>query len=266
MRNRRLYPTSFALLAVLASFSGCAAPSGDFDEFTPILPGEEEVIDGAETTAEWLRGVVKIMNSDGTYCSGGLIDPRVVITAAHCHGPKTVRVYTSRTAYKSYSVKSYKFHHNWEWHFAFWSGTNRHDDIQAVYLNSAVPASVAKPLAYENDAPPKLGGAVIVGFGRYNADNGDGGGIKRIGFVNVVHNKGSIEVEPGVLGQYGHKGDSGTVYLQWVEDESPGWKVVALHSGRDDGVNGKGPTLYDQKLWLFLAIVDLAKGGSSGSF
>lgn len=237
---------SFALLAL-------AACTPDF-EAAEAAAEEQAIINGVAATEAWTSSAVALMYLDGTrlegpYCTGVLISPELVLTAAHCAdflsaGEVAVHVGaypTTRVGNRTYTVSDIEVHPGW-------NPNTLENDVAALYLSR----SVTQRITYFPTLPGSLGfgradvgvDAAAVGFG---ATEFSDGGTRERALIEVV----DITSFPGVVFTDGSTssvcfGDSGgpLFYLR----NGQGY-VAGIHSfvGDDRCSSYSGHTRLDQQ-------------------
>jgi secreted trypsin-like serine protease len=167
---------------------------------------EDAIIGGVNDNSD---PAVVMLRKGGGFCTGTLVTPTRVLTAAHCAavGPTEVgfgiqgnlsRVRVAKV------VADSRFNGQ---------KLNNGFDVAVLTLSQAVPASVATPVAFNRDTrllPTKIGAQVrIVGFGNNTSGvNGTGFGFKREASVKI----NSVDSKLVGIGQTGTQkcnGDSG---------------------------------------------------------
>ena len=125
------------LTAALAG-GGCAADDLALDD-QATDPDEQALRHGSFSFTDPAVGRLVV---SGTGCTATLINPQVLVTAAHCVGYRTgaatgtFTIHLSSTSSRSYGVSEVK---------SYGSGVGN-DDVAIVRLSGAVPASVAVPM------------------------------------------------------------------------------------------------------------------------
>src|SRR5688572_9754382 len=128
--------TCFLTAALVGS--GCAADDLALDD-EATDPDEQALRRGSFSFADPAVGRLVV---GGAGCTATLINPQVLVTAAHCVGYRTgaatgtFTIHLSSTSSRTYSVSEVK---------SYGSGVGN-DDAAIVRLTGAVPASVAVPL------------------------------------------------------------------------------------------------------------------------
>ncbi len=237
--DRRLLPVLAVLL--LAPLPALADP-GDDTEVEGIEPEQEpDIIGGTQAqTCQWPTTV--LMQAGGGLCTGTLVDPEIVLYAAHC--PTVTQVQFTETAFggggRSVPVD-----------FCQKYGSGQQvgpDDYAFCKLASPVTDVPITPVVYgcETDILQAGQPAVIAGFGQTNANDGQSAGSKYYGetTINQVINSGGFSgmVAVGGGGTGAWQGDSGgPAYVRYPNDGS--WHAFGIVSGGNPQDVG-GPVYY----------------------
>lgn len=171
---------SFGLVACAAPPPAESPPAGisSSDGALPHigLNGHDKLIDGEFTAA---HAEVGLLSMNGSACTGTLIRPNVVMTAAHC------------VEFQSFDARSFgqfvisggaSFDMDGARSFAQDAGAA---DIALVHLSEAVPANVAQPARIAGQAPAAGTQAALYGYGcgdRNNLQDAHQGQKQRYGF------------------------------------------------------------------------------------
>jgi hypothetical protein len=184
---------------------------------------------------------------DGASCTGTVVAPKYVLTAAHCIGHD--RQGGVKVAANTSSITSWRN----DWHTAkaayvapgWRSGRRWENDIAIVELKE--PIDVAPiPINYDAHAAGAIRNVRMVGFGQ-NATNGTSG-TKRVANVPVHPTASFFEAVPGNGACYGDSGGPSLAVIDGVE------KVVAVTShGLDDRCEDGGRVVRTDIHRAFLA-------------
>jgi hypothetical protein len=155
---------SIALVSILGT--GCLVGDGP-----PGPPGSTSVVLPTDPDDRVNVHVGKVFAS-GWFCSGTLILPRVVVTAAHCFPAGPADVF--ETEGFSTAVDATMIHSEW-------TGGSSPNDIALLLLRDPAPFNVAS----FDDAPAVVGSqALVVGFG-LTGENANDTGTRRSGTVRI---------------------------------------------------------------------------------
>ncbi len=178
-RHRKLHVETLELRALLAAVVGGVSDDGDRGDGRPPF---EMIVNGNETTE--YPSVGMIGEAFGGYCTGTLIAPRFVLSAAHCAegvGQTAGRFFTDDGAV--YATSRIYIHPGYQ---PFLLGTDEADDIAIYQLNREVVGITPSPFLKR---PPVVGEMLtMVGYGAGGtAANGHDGtfGTKRVGFTPI---------------------------------------------------------------------------------
>jgi MYXO-CTERM domain-containing protein len=195
-----------------------------------VEPAREtrSLIGGALSTSDPAVVALQFPSSGFVFCTGTLISPSVILTAAHC--VDMAGSDPNVTAFFGDDVRSDGTHLGIgaKVQHEDWTGTVGHHDIAMIRLNTPldpflpVPLNDLAPLADEIGSPYRQ-----VGFGVYDRETGDADGRKREGTTTIT---GVTERDVVLSGDenlsvcFGDSGGPGFITVEGVE------YVAGIHS------------------------------------
>jgi hypothetical protein len=206
----RYFSASVGLVGAIGGI-GCAieAPSSTPDDVAtasaPIQGGQLET---------GFPAVGQVVLGDGSFCSGTLIAPSYVLTAAHCAG--------SGMVFKTGTDSSNFVSHTVDQQLA-------HPTLDLLIVHLASPIAGISPIEFNDGALPPINQVCTgVGFGIHDENNVETAGIKRSATEQVTSASASVIVVDMVSGIADH-GDSGGPLLCSN-------KIAAVVHNHTDGV------------------------------
>ncbi len=189
----RLAP--LALAAAALGLAGCDAPTGEQDcaviDLGTLPAVGQSVVDGRPAEANEIFATVALVSGNGSpFCTGTLIAPRVVVTAAHClDGQNTNDVYIASGMLSAWDANNNNFtatsqlvthnsYNNFSGGGGDGYGVGNTYDIGIVITSSAVTNVPAAPILSMNDFDNVVGygaNVVITGYGINNLNTGSAG-------------------------------------------------------------------------------------------
>ena len=209
-----------AALSLFLAFGGLQSPDAD---------AEQHIYGGGEVDSCGWPSTVHLQNSGGGACTGTLIHPLIVLTAAHCISNDIPTAVTFGEAAGGTSLAQTAYCKQGPG----WNGeTNTGQDYGYCKLKSPVTNVEIIPVAAGCEQSAIQPGARIMHVG-YGVDENGQGGRKKMLDTTINNITGQGELISGMAGSTICNGDSGGptfVYLDPALGGDGTWRVAAIHS------------------------------------
>jgi hypothetical protein len=179
-----------AVPALAAAMGACATEP---DDASAVASTQEEIQAGSLETG--YPQVGEVYNSAGSYCTGTLISPSVVLTAAHCAGTTlTFKTGTSTSNFVDHAVDR----------------QIAHASKDLLLLHLARPIRDMRPLDINTAGRPAVGTTCIaVGFGAHNESNGTVTKQVKRSATEIVESQNDTTIAVRMVSGVADHGDSG---------------------------------------------------------
>ena len=207
-------------LTFLGTLNGCTTD----DLPPPVGTTDNPIVNGQVDNGH--PGVVALTAQGDTFCTGTLITPTVVLTAAHCLPPNIPGNYQGIDIFFGTVEGNGQYVNVIEgWTNPAWHDQALYDDIGLVRLQNAAPA---QPIPMNTGSLSQGQQTTLVGFG-VTSGNGSDSGVKRVGTAQIVQLDTFI-IEMGPNPSSTCFGDSGGTTLIDINGTE---HVAGVHSRAD---------------------------------
>jgi hypothetical protein len=222
----------------------CGCPDG---RDLPTASTASAIVGGSVTTTQ--AAVVALLSNGAPYCTGTLIGPRLVVTAAHCLDgitPDAIAVGDATGTAARAQVANTRIDPGFD-------PVSLVNDIGIVLLSADAPVPPVAPLAPEQDTLTTGTSLLLVGFGRTSADAAVDG-LERDGAITCGALTATTVGYSGAV--HACEGDSGGPALVTVSGVE--YVAAVTSSGNAsctaDAVGTRVSAFYDELLAPYLAL------------